>query len=252
MELTIQQPVVAKLKNGEFIQFIKNIITIYEQNDAPSLQLDKTLNELIRVSEHMPKAHKGRTKNELTAELQKTDKKRIQAMRGLKKSLEIALLTEDADIIRSAERLYNDMISQFDDVARLTMPDKTSSINAMMDRWNETPALVQAREKLVLDTWLEKLTEHNQKFDNLYIERVNTTERKPSLYEKKADVIPVFQKLMRETEARALITPEEPRYADLISKLNILGDKFSKMIKSRNNDKESASEGTDTPPQALI
>ena len=245
-------PKVGRLQNGEIIQYFNNLITIYEQNNATALQLDNTLNEFVSLYQGLPKTHKRRTKNALTADLQEADRKRVLALRGLRKSLQLSLLIDDPEVVRAAERLYTDFAAQFDNLRKMTLPNKTGTIMALLQRWGEDPGFVSAREKLSVDTWIEKLTEHNQNFDNLYIERVNTTERKPSLYEKKADVIPVFQKLMRETEARALITPEEPRYADLINRINILGDKFSKMIKSRNNDKESVSEGTDTPPQALI
>lgn len=231
-------PQVGRLKNGEIIQYFNNLITIYEQNNATALQLDNTLNEFVGFYQALPKTHKRRTKNALTADLQEADKKRMLALRGLRKSLQLSLLMDDTDVVRAAERLYSDFTAQFGNRRKMTLPNKTGTIMALLQRWGEDPVFVSAREKLSVDSWIEKLTEHNQHFDNLYIERVNTTERKPSLYEKKVDAIPVFQKLMRETEARAFLAPGDERYSALIEKLNILSESYINIIKSRSADKE--------------
>lgn len=245
----IYLPPTGRLKNGEFIQLIRNLITVFEQNDAAALQLDKTLAELTNLYATMPKAHKGRTKNILTADMQEWDKKRIQSLRGLKKTLEILLLSEDVAVVRAAEILLEDLSSQFDNLTKMSMPNKTASINAMIERWNETSDLVEARGKVTIDSWLTKIQECNKKFDDLYIDRVNSTNRSANLYDKRLEVLPVYQKLMQETEARAFLAPDDERYTKLISKINILGKSFSNLAKSRSIEKDSEITPTDNPAQ---
>ena len=234
----ISLPPMGKLQNGELIQYGDNAITIFNQNDPTALQLDKTLAEFINVFQSLPKVRRRRTKNALTADLKQLDKKRIQALRGLRKSLEISLLQDDEVLVRPAKLLYDDFMAQVGNTKDLTLPNKTSTINAFLQRWNEKPDFVAARGKVSVDTWLDKIAEHNKNFDNLYIERVNTTERSLSMTDKRATLIAVFQKLIRETEARALLAPTDTRYTELISRINALSASYSNHLKSRVSEKE--------------
>ena len=226
-------PRLGKLKKSEFIQFVKNKIAIYEQNKIDSPLLSNTLQELIQASGTLYKSHLSSTKHILTATLQDLDKKRLHALRSMKKMLEIFLNEDDVDIKETAQILFDDFTIHYNNIITSNRPGKTAAISTLGTKWQESQVQKEALNKLGLNVWLDKLITFNQKFDETYVQRVSTTVKKVSMAQKRAEITPVCLKLITETEAYAVMNPDEGNVKKLIETMNILCSKFNILLKMR-------------------
>lgn len=223
----------ARLNKSEFIQYIKNMISVYEQNNVNSPLLRKTLEELIELTKTLYKSHLSSSKHQLTSELEDCNKKRLKALRSLKKMLEIFLKEDDVEIRNIAQILYDEFTPHFEIILKSNRPGKTAAITTLATKWKESPIQNEGLNSLGLTVWLDKLILQNQKFDETYVKRVNTTVKKVSMTQKRAEITPVCLKLIKETEAFAIMNPEDMEVLNLIEKVNILCNKFTNLIRLR-------------------
>jgi hypothetical protein len=226
-----------KFRNGEYLQFMKMVIMIFENSGAGDLLLGDRLKALKAAVEEMERVFQDTTAHELTPELQSLDARRIRAMSGLKRAIGSYQLMEEEEFNKPANALLSNYVFHGNRIEKLTLPQKTASIDALLSDWNTKPALQEAVNTLSLDKWLTRLAAFNREFTEKFVLRNETTVKAPQTGDKKLSIKEAFAELIADTESHARLNKENPAYNKILDRINTLSDKYDVIVKSRPSDK---------------
>ncbi|MBK6566881.1 MAG: hypothetical protein IPL63_02465 [Saprospiraceae bacterium] len=236
------------LRHGEFLQCMKNVVTIYDKNDVKALAIEKPFFELQNQTAEMERVFQRPAAHELTPVLNLHDELRTGSMKSCYKMIQSYVL-RDNPLQKPAELLEANYLLHGGKIDRLTQPQKTASINAMITDWNENPSLADAVEKLKLQDIIAELVGHNNLFDEKYIERVRTTQETGQINQKRKLIRNAFNNLITVTEARLVLGENEAAYQTILRDVNALILRFKSMVSLRvsGGKKPKAPESPNTP-----
>jgi hypothetical protein len=233
---------VTRLKNGEFLQFMKNVIEVSDRSNADGLKLDKRLADLKSAILDLEEVFQTSTAHTLTPEIEAADEKRINAMRALKKVLDSNKLI-GTDITRPVRILTENYESHARTLSRKSVAQKTATFDALYKDWNEIPGLTDAMNALELSKWLVLLQTANAEFNELYLTRAETTKQSGRINERRVTIKAIFDDLVRDLEAHIRLSDNSLPYQQLLSKINTL----LRSYKSFNKNIKKESTGGDMP-----
>ncbi|MBK8370772.1 MAG: hypothetical protein IPL20_05230 [Saprospiraceae bacterium] len=182
----------------------------YEINGAIELLLGERLKALQLATDEMDLVFQDTTAHELTPELQSLDVRRIRAMSGLKKAIESYRLMEEEEFNKPANLLFNNFVLHGNKIEKLTLPQKTATIDALLSDLNEKPALKEALNTLSLNIWLTRQTNFNKDFTEKFVLRNETTVKAPQTGDKKLTMKEAFAELIADTESHARLNKDNP------------------------------------------
>lgn len=222
---------VSRLKNGEFLQFMKNVIEFADRNDAPGLKLEKRLTDLKSSVLDLEEVFQTSTAHMLTPEIDAADEKRVNAMRALKKVLDSNKLIgqEVARPVRILTENYDNHARQ---LSRQSQAQKTATFDAIYKDWNEIPELTDAMNTLELGKWMTALLNANTEFNELYLKRADTAKQSGRINDRRNSIKFIFDELVRDLEAHIRLSDDNQPYQRLLSKINTLLRSFKNLSKS--------------------
>ncbi|MBK6565613.1 MAG: hypothetical protein IPL63_04090 [Saprospiraceae bacterium] len=228
---------VSRLKNGEFLQFMKNLIELCEKSDAPAMKLDKRLNVLQSAISEFEEVFQNSKAHILTSEIDACDEKRLNVMRAIRKILE-SFYIGDVDAKETASLLMNNFQIHSDYIAKRSIPQKTASMSAMYKDWTEDFSMKSAMENLGLTVWMEKLQKYNNECNDLYLKRVETTKQSGRITEKRIVIKSLFDDMSRDVEAHIRLSENKDNYIAFLQKVNVLLSRYTSIIKARSADRK--------------
>lgn len=223
-----------KYRNGDFIQYINNVLTIITEEKATALNiteqrtlLQTSINELNNIWT----PNKG---SELTAQLVTLDKLRDSLFSGLKMTVDVwSKHHYDESKKELALLVSNSINSHGKDIIALRYQQETAVLNAILnDLLNEIPAAVLG---LGLMPWVVELQLANKEFDALYVNRaieISGTE-KGIVDTKRTLVTGNFKTLKQVFEARKVIAQIEE--SDVLADFNTLSNEWSTLTQQYND-----------------
>lgn len=229
---------VNKLRNGAFLQCMKNVASIFESHDAGALALEVRLKELRNCITDMSAVYNAPTAHELTPELYALDFKRNRALRGLRGTIEYQQFREEEAAVKAAKLLKNAFRQQGETVEKQPQQQKTASIQALMKELNEKPMLSNAVEALGLKEWMSTLDSINREFDRKYVARAGTKTQSPLLREKKARLRKAYDELVKDLESHARVSKDNAEYISIIVKLNNLIESYGSSVQGRSGERK--------------
>ena len=134
----------SKLRNGEYSQFILDIIKLVNQNNAVALVVAIQLGALLGVSEGIESLFKTPSGSAITAELENFDMQRDNAIKGISSIVRGHLYSEDPVIKKHATVLDTHLALFGKDIANDSYQSETSSIRNITADWNTKPELSAA------------------------------------------------------------------------------------------------------------
>lgn len=224
----------AKLRNGEFLQFGTNVSDLVESNNPKGLNVEvqhavfKT-----RVNETAALFNTERS-SAITQEIIRLDDRRDRAITGMTAVIDGYCSHYVAETAQAANLLANDLKLFGVGISRQNFQAETASVNGIINDWETKTELTTALATLGLTTWKEELKTANQQFDQKYLERTKeySAANPDTLKAKREETVTAYYELRKYLEAYATIQ-NTPEYKKVISELNALIGQYNALINGR-------------------
>lgn len=169
-----------KLRNGEYIQYMQDVLVICRQYDPVNMQVRKEFNALLDVAGGIEAVFKVPTGSPVTGKLQKFDALREEAIRGIA-TLVRGYMFSDNPVVKNHAITLSNHLALFGNIAEHNYQNQTNSIRNIIEDCNSIPELINAVTELGLQNWLTALENANNSFNEKYLLRAvelgnNTTE----------------------------------------------------------------------------
>lgn len=217
---TIKNPSYGKFRAPEYLQLMTTVLDIYKKNQSQVTLLNEkivTFEQAVKSMMRVLNDSKGVT---IISELTPLDKMRIKAVRGLKLFLQADVFRDRPERVRHAKILLQSFKQHCNEISRASFEHKTISINKMLEEWQTGPAYIEAVKILNAESWVQDVSERNEVFYRLYLEKAESSERDIKTNELRANLRAVFEDLSTDTFALARVAPDKEVYQSLVKSLN--------------------------------
>jgi len=235
-----------RLRNDEFIQFIRDVLKIIETINPEALQLLIQYHNLYEMIVDAEKAYLLTRGSELTKEITEKDNRRDDDVIGLKLVAEGYSRHYEAEKAEAAELLLSHFKKYGGNIAGMNYQAETTAINDLVDNVENDPKLSAAVALLGLPEWFVGLKASNAAFNDVYMMRIGEQAEKPSgnLRELRAQCIEAYTELTKHLTARATISPSD-LYEKAVNMINELIDKYNTLRRKR---KSNGNDAPEEPP----
>jgi Family of unknown function (DUF6261) len=227
-----------KYRNGDFIQFVNNVLQIVPEPVAAQLLVASQRATLNTLSTQFNDAFQPLIGNELTPEIANLDVKRDDCVTGIKLFLEAHLVHYQENKRNSAFILLDVMQSYGDRIHKLRYQLETATIDALIHNWESNhPTHLQT---LNLIDWKNQLKQYNQDFNNLYINRTLQLAEVENgvMVALRTDATTAYRTLKSHIEAHALINPSDT-YNQVMAQMSTLVEQYNTAVNNYTSQEES-------------
>lgn len=162
-----------KLHNGEYINFLKNVIVLTQEKPSVKRDLKRIINQLsIQVSK-LDQVLEVRG-HALTVKIKEADQKRDLAFNGLKGMVKSYLNHYNPTKVEHARQVI-DLIQRFGlGLSRLNYQKETQYINTLVRELEQLETEQGILTNLGVLNWVQELKTLNHVFDELYLSRTTS------------------------------------------------------------------------------
>ena len=224
----------AKLRNGEFLQFVTNFSTLITNNNPTLLNVLKQYNDFRVSIADLEQLFKLEHVNAISQQLVVLDERRDKAIAGLRTVIEGYCYHFDPTIALAAKLLSSDLKLIGDGILQQNYQSKTVSVNQVISDSESKPELASALIILDLETWKDELKSVNQLFEQKYLERTLEYGATNSdiLKIKKDETILVYDQLRKYLDANSVLHSNN-NYQKTIKELNTLIEQYNTLLNFR-------------------
>lgn len=236
-----------KYRNGDFLQFVNNVLELLPQTTADQLNIGSQRTVLQTAAQSFNNAYLPYTGSDITPEIQALDAQRDNAVIGIKMILEAWQYHFDPETKNNAFVLL-DILNRFGErIYKLRYQLETATINSIVAEWEEKHS--DKISQLQLADWVNELKTSNQNFNNKYIARtVQLSEVETGvLATARTASTEAYRTLKQHIEAHALLTPNA-EYDQLMAKLSSLVNQYNLAVTKYSSTEESG--GEDQKPES--
>jgi len=236
MFLAIHYP---KLRNNEFIQFIKLLNEILNSNDPEVLKVKDQCNDLAALLATLSALFKPNLGSAITKELQEIDARRDTAMTGIEMQIKSFTYYFDEDKREAANLLDSSLATYGSGISRLNYQAETSTIASIIQKWENETSLTAALTTLGLIAWVAELKAANNLFEERYIARLKDNANSPEekTIELRKEIIQSYRTLLAHLQAHATLSTDNS-YDAVIQQINQLIEQYNKLVAARGTNKE--------------
>ena len=237
--------VLNKYRDGEFIQYMKNSVTICEGYDLKTLQLEKRVTALHDATMHMDEMFLTTRSHKLTPELQSLEKERNTVLKAIRSTLENTIDIGAAETAEAAQLLLNNYIVHGRRIEKLQSQQKTATIHALMNDWASEPILLQSVDTVKLNDWVSLLSDKNTEFNAKYVQRSSTRIKTVEIKSRKKLTKTAFLELIQDMESYFRVSEDNTLYKEILDKLSALTTDYKTSVIGRLSDRKKPA---DFPP----
>jgi hypothetical protein len=237
-----------KLRNAEFIQFIKNYLIIIQANNPDTLRVQAqydALQGMLSVLEDLFLTEQG---SAITEDVSAIDTRRDRAVTGFSLMANALTYHFDPVIAKQAETIKKLVDKYGGGIARENYQAETAIIDNLVADLSK-PEAVTAITALNLDGWKKEMEQANKAFNDAYLLRTQQlgAASKDKLLAKRLETNEVYYKLRNFIDSYYTINEGAEPYNKTTNELNALIDQYNTMMAGRvGNEKEE----TPVPPTA--
>ena len=223
------------LRNGEFIQFISNILEIVLAYDPVELKVESQYNQLKQLLDETETQFRTKRRSRITDELKALDVRRDAAINGLSALLNGYRLSADEAVSNHARLLTDNLALHGHSIARKNYQGETAELTKIIDDWTQKPELNTAVATLNLGNWLAELSTSNTAFEERFLTRVEEKASKPpgSVKAKRAEALTAYYSLRERLDACYIFNEGAEPFASTINTINALVDSFNMLLANR-------------------
>jgi hypothetical protein len=246
----IDSIVLYKLRNGEYSQLMQDVLNITRDNDPAAMLVQDQFKALETIATEIESLFKVPTGSAITAELQKFDLERDNALTGIISLIRGNTYSSDSIIKSHAEKLNTHLALFGKDITSDSYQSETSSIRNIIADWDAQPDLKAALIALNLQSWKLVLENANNSFGEYYLLRAkeqgfNVTE---SLKAKRLQANEAYYALRDTLNAYFVIHKGAEPYKSVVAYINGLLTNYNDLLTRRQGGGEDA-EGNDAAPK---
>ncbi|SDR09784.1 hypothetical protein SAMN05421664_3532 [Chryseobacterium soldanellicola] len=227
-----------KLRNAEYLQYLKDFSGIINLNNPASLGIDNKLSAFTAKTDELEVLYKKALASEKTQELLILDERRDNAINGIYYFLMSFTYHYESDKKQNAQLLLNSITLYGTGIARLNYQAETATLNNILRDWENKPELLNAITTFNLSPWIDELRDANAQFNTKYLSRTQEygDANPETIKSKREETNMAYYALRDRIDALHLLveTPPSP-YATLINQLNALTDQYNVLLINRQN-----------------
>lgn len=230
-------PHLQRYRNGEYIQYMTDVLTLLSEKEVAALQLGELTGALAASLRPIEAAFKQPRDSELTPEIVALDARRGHALIGLRGVTKYFTYHSNPAIAAAATALHAAIAAGGDDISRLPYQQETAVINRIVRDW-EKEELAAAVHTLHLASWLAELKQSNTQFSARYLERITETAQRPlsTMGELRKEATQAYRNLVRHISAHATLN-SSPLYSYILKELEVLAKRYNQGVTNRSRDK---------------
>ena len=225
-----------KLRNAEYLQYMKDFAGIINLNNPAALQIDAKLSAFNAKTVELENLFKKALANDRTKVILALDERRDDAINGISFFLQGYAYHFDADKKKNAQLLLANMNIYGSGIARQNYQSETATINNMLTDWGEKTDLIDAVTSFSLNTWVNELSDANTQFNTEYLSRTQEYgDANPETIKSKREEVNVAYYALRDRidALHTLVeTPPSP-YTTVINQLNALTEQYNVLLLKR-------------------
>jgi len=229
----------ARLRHGEFSQFIKSIIRIVTSNDPEVLKVKEQVDKISVLYTAMDDFYKPEVGSAITVELQNLDSERDNGLMGIEQIIRGYSHHYEETTRTNADLLMKSFNNFGDDIPRLNYQLETNAIGKIVKKWKSDDALSNAVNLLHLDQWVDRLEIVNTQFETRFFERLKNAANEPELkmIDYRKQITDCYRDLLKHIEAHATLSGDAI-YTEVENEINQLIEVYNKIIDGRTKKKE--------------
>lgn len=237
------------LRNGEFIQFMKDVYAIMstdiKEKKLEGIPYKKWQQQLDKVE----KVYKGEMGSTYTKDLEEIDQNREAALKGIRAVIRAYEYHYEEDKVRAARLLYANLRLYGDDITRLSYQQQTSVVDSLMKDWTAKGKFLDAIKLLHLDAWVFRLSLTNDSFGNTYLARVKeeASRQVESVITHRPEVEVLYKDMIAHLSAHALLGTVGA-YKDIAKKLDVLVGSYNRSVEQRRRSSNAPAETSEDKP----
>ena len=222
-------------RNGEFIKYISNVITISKGQDLKTLQVQAQVEQLEKTYDRLIWIYKENRGSFLTKEIAELDRQRDQAFIGLRWITYYCANYHHQESIREqANTLLNTLDKHGLDVTKKSYQEQGAALDDIIAIISASDDQVQSIHQLHLKEWFDQLKLSTQTFDQKYLERNQEYAKAPKekLQDLRDEAAEAYRELIRFITAYATINPGD-NYQYYIDQLNQVTESYNLTVTNR-------------------
>jgi len=220
-----------KMRNDEHFQFHTEFIELVNRSCASNLKVEALFEAYLQFYRRVDEALKKINKSALTEEIQKADKRRDKAFRGLLKQHSAGLIHFQPEVQQAAKKL-SILFNTYGNLARKPLNEQTSAVYNLMQELRG--AYAETVNTAGLRAWVDELETANLAFIELYRERQDETAQKPDfiLSQERKNLDTAYRQLVQCLSALFIMEGKQ-LHAEFIRLLNTLVAKHKTLFAQR-------------------
>lgn len=234
-----------KLRNAEYLQYVKDFAGIINLNNPEQLQIDAKLSAFTTKITELESLYKKALASEKTQTILTLDERRDDAINGIYFFLLSYTYHYDSEKQQKAQLLLDSIALYGGGIARLNYQSETATLNNLLRDWENKPALADALSYFDLSSWVSELKAANDEFNTQYLSRTQEygDANPETLKIKREETNTAYYALRDRIDALHLLveTPPSP-YAQVINQLNALISQYNRLLVNRSGTQDSGTE----------
>lgn len=223
------------LRNGVYLQFLTDILTIVLKNNPDNLQARTAYGALRSATDDTEKLFKLSQGSPITEEITALDLRRDRAISGIAALANGFGFSSDAVVGQHAKTLSDHLALFGTAIAGDNYQSETASIRNIVNDYNTKPALQQALTALQMDSWKTELEASNNAFNDAYIARSEELggASPDNLKAKRTLANAAYYKLRDTINAHFTLTDGSEPYATVTQTINALVAQYNVLANGR-------------------
>jgi hypothetical protein len=238
------------LRNSEFLQFFKEIIDRCKRFDVVALLIASRVEDMNAEVLKLVAAYNKSSGSAITELLSTLDKRRDEAITGIKMTTEGLTHSFEVAIKTAADLVFDSIAKHPAGIARLNYKAETTEINSLILEWGKSTELTAALATLGFTSWVEELDLANTLFMQTNQDRIDDKLETAgiSFSDLRPGALVVYNKLAKGIAAHFELE-ENPEHLKLINTINLIIDEYNLILKrrdeSKDDDDNAVDDGTD-------
>lgn len=245
-------PNLEKFRQGDFVQYMNNVLEILTGTDANKFLVAKQREHLKALMDELNASWQPQVGSELTPEIQAIDVQRDMIFTGFKMTVDNWSTNHyDATWRNAAFMLSDNIAGHGDKIISMRYQQQTATVNAIIhDFENE---LIDHLRTVNLENWLTEIKTLNTSFNDMYVKRTQSISgHQPGLIDEMIGKVTVaFRQLKSIFEARFSVAVADDTF--LVPAFQQVENEWS-MLSQQYNDAVTryAGNGSDGKPDAGV
>lgn len=233
------------LRNGEYLQFMKNVDSLVTDNDPVVLNVVAQKAALSSSNALLDGLFKTELANQITQELVLLDERRDKAIVGIAAVVTGFMYHYDLDKAKAGALLNDNLKLYGTGIAKQNYQAETATIASIVIDWETKVPLSDSMNLLVLKEWKDELKAINTLFDEKYLARTQeyAAANPDTLKIKREEGNSVYYTLRDFLNSFSIVAPSVAN-TKVINEINALVDQYNTLL----NNRLAGGKEEETPP----